>query len=346
MAVWTTPKTDWAGGDTPTASDFYNKVEENTQYLKDNRPIPAGGHFDNAGMEVQQDGSFADRWVLLAAMTNLVPVSTDTPNSLSNYSADSGLSVGGAGTIPYFGQKMLSNLSKKLVGQTIVVSGWVKITDVSNVKITLLHSSPSAADNWATKSLETLHEFTDTVAVGWNYVSHSYIVPASVGIYDVDDGYYVGFGATTTAAFSFNYLLSQPKLELGSTATDFIPNTYANELAASQPSFSGDLAVYSGVSVADTNNINLLINTPVTMRIKPTELKATSDIVLHNITTGGKTLLVAAGGTLTPTTYFNNQIRIVLSPTIADSDLFVINSNNTIGDKVIAPARVALDARL
>jgi hypothetical protein len=56
--------------------------------------------------------------------------------------------------------------------------------------------------------------------------------------------------------------------------------------------------------------------------------------------------LVAAGGTLTPTTYFNNQIRIVLSPTITDSDLFVINSNNTIGDKVIAPARVALDARL
>ena len=194
------------------------------------RAVLGGGFFQNAGAEVKQAGVI-DRWFNIQ-VANYAAQGIKRPNSLTNFS----MRFTGSNDVHGIRQRLLSNLSTKLIGQVVTISGWLELdaTAAAATAIIITESAPSVADDWASFTTNILHAFSQSLVVGWQYIEHSFTVPTTVGANSINNGYGLKFGVSGLSVIA-NMKLSEPKLELGATATAYIPNTVADELAACQP---------------------------------------------------------------------------------------------------------------
>ena len=213
-------------------------------------------------------GTFsADRWASNAGASTVFSRSTDVPTGFQ-YS----LSVAGA-TYTGIRTRIEAANCKHIAGQEVTFSWYAKRTAGTGDMKTYLGYA-SAEDNFGTVTLieEVVNTASASVSSDWARYTYTVTLPANAA----NGLHFVVFNGSASGAVTTLY--TGVKLEVGSTATDFIHRSYGEELALCQRYYyqaGGDGVnsfAYKGYLDA-SNYVAATHQHPVAMRAAPTLTK-------------------------------------------------------------------------
>ena len=251
---------------TPADDDIFIIEDSAASYVKkkikySNFKIINKNLLINGNFEINQEGSASytsagytlDQWEKASAGT----VSQDTIDETDSKYA---LKITGDGSGVYMWQ-YIENLNNVLYNKECTLSFWAKgSVALSNVYVLLRNYTLSTSIEAQTYNITTdwtKFTFTFSASTNWNNGDVIEIRPL----------------APAAIANAEYVLIKQAKLEIGSVATDFVPRTYAEELALCQRYYCRSSA-YDGFGYrylsATIAAKAALIKFPVPMRVSPT----------------------------------------------------------------------------
>lgn len=310
--------------------------------------------FDNGGDDIWQNGTsftftegyVSDQWYMNAVGdTPTFSRSTSVPNNRVNFSIDVATTTA---TSLVRKQRMTGYMATQLVDREVTISAWLFINDVTDVSITLIEGVPTALDDW-TAQVGVGGPITVSLSNGWNFIKVTHTTPDGIFGEPLTQGYEIGLAILSSGA-SNNYNFAQFKLEYGNTATDFIPNTFADEKFASDVYFQG-LEVLSELTGCDTDQIRIPVQLNREMRILEGQLILKTALYAHGITAGSTPIATIWDGTGSPPTIqlATNKGTRAESETLAitlSQGLYLLNGSPTAAQWVAAGYELDIDARL
>ena len=279
--------------------------------------IPNPSLIINGAMQVWQrttsvttssSGTFsADRWASNAGASTTFSRSTDVPTGFQ-YS----ISVAGA-TYTGIRTRIEAANCKHIAGQEVTFSWYAKRTAGTGDMKTYLGYA-SAEDNFGTVTLieEVVNTASASVSSDWARYTYTVTLPANAA----NGLHFVVFNGSASGAVTTLY--TGVKLEVGSTATDFVHRSYGEELALCQRYYfrtdagGGSLApthMTGFIAYTGTNAGQGHVSFPTTMRANPSSTvsslslwngpsTAVTSIVATNSSTTTGTLNLGTGGGL------------------------------------------------
>jgi hypothetical protein len=160
-------------------------------------------------------------------------------------------------TTNYLNTRQYIENAELLAGKTVTLSFYAKLVSGSFVGTIFSRISDHS------KEMELTNE--------WQKITHTYTLPTTVtGNMTINLlEFSTGQGGTNVV-----YALAQPKFELGSVATSFVPKPYGEELALCQRYYlqynNSEFPMSYLVTGNTANVVFLVINVPVSMRTVPT----------------------------------------------------------------------------
>jgi hypothetical protein len=234
------------------------------------------------------DVYLADRWSATRSGTTInltVTQDTSVPNTNSKYSMKFQQVTTGASAITEYATRQAIEQTTLLpiLGKSCTVSFWYRSNKTGSHGIRIISINTGGTDQATTFTVNAANtwEYKTVAVTAFSAVSAANLSPTAASGY-VDIGFRVGgtgAGFTTLAANDY-FQISQVQLEYGSKATPFQTASGGSpqaELAMCQRYYwrSGGNIVYQRYgngSARSTNQIDVVVNFPVTMRTTPSTL--------------------------------------------------------------------------
>ena len=280
----------------------------------------------------------ADRWQAyrtVAGATISRQVTNDTTNlPFIQYAARVQRDSGNTATTAIFiGQSLETVNSIPLVGKSVTFSFYARAGanySAASSALSVIVSSGTGTDQNVLTSYTGANNFisqTATLTTTWQRFTYTGTVPTTAQ----EVGTYIYYTPVGTAGANDYFEITGVQLEIAASATAYSPNaaTFQGELAACQRYYwrsGGDIVYqrYGNGSARSTNQVDAVVNFPVTMRTTPTSLDY-SNIAVYD----GSTVTATTAIALDQTSPMFGALLVSVASGLTQFRPYSLLSNNT-----------------